>query len=80
MSERGHFRGGRGGARGDRGGRGGARGGANAGQHQDRPRKENILDLAKLMDKEISVKFNGGREGMPCQVCLSFLPNADLRQ
>ncbi|KAK7538866.1 hypothetical protein IWX49DRAFT_588824 [Phyllosticta citricarpa] len=62
MSERGHFRGGRGGPRGDRGGRGGGRGGANAGQHQDRPKKENILDLAKLMDKEISVKFNAGRE------------------
>lgn len=62
MSERGNFRGGRGGRGGDRGGRGGSRGG-HAGQ-QERPKKENILDLGKLMDKEISVKFNGGREGM----------------
>jgi len=67
MSERGHFRGGgRGGGRGDRGGgsRGG-RGGAAAagGQQQERPKKENILDLARYMDKEIMVKFNGGREG-----------------
>ncbi|EGR50019.1 uncharacterized protein TRIREDRAFT_34149, partial [Trichoderma reesei QM6a] len=28
----------------------------------ERPKKENILDLAKYMDKEIIVKFNGGRE------------------
>ncbi|KAF2143459.1 uncharacterized protein K452DRAFT_350466 [Aplosporella prunicola CBS 121167] len=63
MSERGHFRGGRGGGRGggDRGGRGGGRGGAH-GQGHERPKKENILDLGKLMDKEITVKFNGGRE------------------
>ncbi|KAF2104162.1 U6 snRNA-associated Sm-like protein LSm7 [Rhizodiscina lignyota] len=62
MSERGHFRGGpRGrGGHGDRGGRGG-RGGGAAGQ-QEKPKKENILDLAKYMDKEIRVKFNGGRE------------------
>ncbi|WPH03500.1 Hypothetical protein R9X50_00638000 [Acrodontium crateriforme] len=63
MSERGNFRGGRGGGRGGRGGGGdrGGRGGANAGQAQDR-KKENILDLTKYMDKEITVKFNGGRE------------------
>ncbi|KAI9759693.1 MAG: Sm-like protein lsm7 [Chaenotheca gracillima] len=76
MSERGSFRGGRGrgggggggGDRGDgghhRGGRGGGRGGGGA-QHQggsERPKKENILDLTKYMDKEINVKFNGGRE------------------
>jgi hypothetical protein len=30
---------------------------------RDRPKKENILDLAKYMDKRITVKFNGGREG-----------------
>jgi U6 snRNA-associated Sm-like protein LSm7 len=64
MSERANFRGGRGG-RGDRGGRGGGdrggRGGGNA-QGGDR-KKENILDLSKYMDKDISVKFNGGREG-----------------
>jgi U6 snRNA-associated Sm-like protein LSm7 len=68
MSERANFRGGRGG-RGDRGGRGGGdrggRGGANA-QGGER-KKENILDLSKYMDKEISVKFNGGREGQYMQ-------------
>jgi len=68
MSERGSFRGrGRGGGRdggdgGHRGGRGGARGGGQGGQQQERPKKENILDLTKYMDKEITVKFNGGRE------------------
>lgn len=67
MSERGNFRGrggsGRAGGGGDhgRGGRGGARGGA--GQQAEKPKKENILDLTKYMDKEITVKFNGGREG-----------------
>ena len=70
MSDRGQFRGGRGGGGGrggDRGGRGGARGGGGAAaghsQQHDRPKKENILDLSKYMDKEIAVKFNGGREG-----------------
>ena len=67
MSERGTFRGGRGGGgrgggehRG--GGRGGGRGGAHGGQ-AEKPKKENILDLSKYMDKQIIVKFNGGREG-----------------
>lgn len=63
MSERGN-RGGRGGGRGrgggDRGGRGGAAGGGNAGPER---KKENILDLNKYMDKAVTVKFNGGREG-----------------
>lgn len=68
MSERGHFRGGARGAGGGRGGRGGggARGGASSQQtHQpnEKPKKENILDLTKYVDKEITVKFNGGREG-----------------
>ena len=69
MSERGNFRGGRGGASSNRGGRGGGRGdgktGGNAatGSTGEKPKKENILDLSKYMDKEISVKFNGGREG-----------------
>lgn len=68
MSERGSFRGGRGG-RGarqpqHRGGGGGA---------QEKPKKENILDLGKYMDKEVQVKFNGGREGE-----FSFLPFAHL--
>lgn len=73
MSERGQFRGGRGGGRGrggggggDRGGRGGAHHGGGAAAHQqgaERPKKENILDLNKYMDKDILVKFSGGREG-----------------
>lgn len=70
MSERGNFRGrgggGGGGGRGggDRGGRGGGGSGARGGHTQgEKPKKENILDLTKYMDKEISVKFNGGREG-----------------
>ncbi|RFU24199.1 hypothetical protein B7463_g12140, partial [Scytalidium lignicola] len=73
MSERGH-RGGRGGSRGSdyRGGRGGGgRGGGDRAGHggahqsgQEKPKKENILDLGKYMDKRITVKFNGGREGM----------------
>lgn len=66
MSERGNFRGGRAG-RGDRGGRGGTssdRGGRGGSQASGGERKkENILDLTKYMDKEITVKFNGGREG-----------------
>ncbi|RMZ88352.1 hypothetical protein DV736_g4432, partial [Chaetothyriales sp. CBS 134916] len=28
----------------------------------ERPKKENILDLTKYMDKQVNVKFNGGRE------------------
>ena len=66
MSERGTFRGrggGRGGGGDHRGGRGGGRGGAHGAQQAEKPKKENILDLTKYMDKEINVKFNGGREG-----------------
>ncbi|MCJ1340617.1 Sm-like protein lsm7 [Bachmanniomyces sp. S44760] len=65
MSERGNFRGGRGGGRGSdqRGGRGGPRGAGHGGSQAEKPKKENILDLTKYMDKEINVKFNGGREG-----------------
>lgn len=78
MSERASFRGrgtsraGGGGEthRGGRGGSGGAGGGAarggggggGHGQQAEKPKKENILDLTKYMDKEITVKFNGGRE------------------
>ncbi|KAL8831220.1 MAG: hypothetical protein Q9170_005391 [Blastenia crenularia] len=64
MSERASFRGGRGGRGGGdhRGGRGGGpRGGGGQGQ-AEKPKRENILDLTKYMDKEITVKFNGGRE------------------
>ena len=34
---------------------------ASAGQ-AEKPKKENILDLSKYVDKAIRVKFNGGRE------------------
>lgn len=68
MSERGNFRGRGGGGGGSRGGsdRGGSRGGrvGHPSQGGEKPKKENILDLTKYMDKEISVKFNGGREGV----------------
>ncbi|ATY62801.1 LSM domain-containing [Cordyceps militaris] len=74
MSERPTYRGGRGGrgGRGDGGGhhrggggRGGAsRGGAGGADGGERPKKENILDLSKYMDEQITVKFNGGREVM----------------
>lgn len=70
MSERGHFRGGErrgGGGGGGRGGRGGGRGGGaasnQANQSHEKPKKENILDLAKYVNKQVNVKFNGGREG-----------------
>ncbi|TLS22055.1 uncharacterized protein PpBr36_09337 [Pyricularia pennisetigena] len=62
---RGNYRGRGGGDRGGRGGRGGDHhGGKNNDQQgeRERPKKENILDLAKYMDKEVQVKFNGGRE------------------
>jgi len=78
MADRGHTRGGRGGGHhyhhyrgGSRGsGRGGGGpsgsssggGGPGVAQERERPKKENILDLAKYMDKRITVKFNGGRE------------------
>ncbi|UKZ84685.1 Sm-like protein lsm7 [Trichoderma asperellum] len=75
MSDRPFHRGGRGGgdrgggSGGHRGGRGGGRGGGAGGgasgaggAQTERPKKENILDLAKYMDKAIIVKFNGGRE------------------
>lgn len=66
---RGPFRGnnsgdrGGGGGRGG-GGRGGGRGGGPGGAQQERKPREAILDLAKFRDKAITVKFNGGREGM----------------
>ncbi|OJI96935.1 hypothetical protein ASPVEDRAFT_36320 [Aspergillus versicolor CBS 583.65] len=66
MSERGSFRGGgrgRGGGYDRSGGRGGhGKGGGGGGAQQEKPKKENILDLNKYMDKEVRVKFNGGRE------------------
>ncbi|KAM3528447.1 hypothetical protein NHJ13051_002428 [Beauveria bassiana] len=58
--------GGRGGSsRGGGGDRGGHRGaGGGGGEGGEKPKKENILDLTKYMDKQITVKFNGGREVM----------------
>ncbi|KAI9350003.1 hypothetical protein DFJ73DRAFT_643103 [Zopfochytrium polystomum] len=51
-----------------RGGGGGGRGGGGNKQHRPNtgggpslPKKENILDLSKYVDKKISVKFAGGR-------------------
>ena len=72
---RGGFRGR--GARGDRGGRTGApssRSGAqkSGGGDTERPKKENILDLSKYLNKALRVKFSGGREGMT-DLCLSLL-------
>ncbi|EXF85817.1 LSM domain-containing protein [Colletotrichum fioriniae PJ7] len=59
----GNYRGGRGGGRGGGGGGGDRGGGAQgSGGDRERPKKENILDLSKYMDKQITVKFNGGRE------------------
>ncbi|KAF2843767.1 U6 snRNA-associated Sm-like protein LSm7 [Patellaria atrata CBS 101060] len=70
MSDRASFRGGRGHSSEHRGGRGGgARGGPHGhgggreeGKERERPKKENILDLGRYLDKEIAVRFNGGRE------------------
>ncbi|KAL4401626.1 U6 snRNP-associated protein Lsm7 [Malassezia pachydermatis] len=57
MSERTH---------GNRGGRGGGRGGHQGrndnARSQEKPKKEAILNLAKYVDKQIRVKFSGGRE------------------
>ncbi|KAL2758369.1 hypothetical protein ACRALDRAFT_1068711 [Sodiomyces alcalophilus JCM 7366] len=64
MADRGFHRGGGRGGGGYRGGRGGGagRGGNQASADREKPKKENILDLGKYMDKRITVKFNGGRE------------------
>ncbi|KAK4239097.1 hypothetical protein C8A03DRAFT_32841 [Achaetomium macrosporum] len=71
MADRPYRGGGRGGPRGGRGGGGsrgggggaaGAAAGAGADNNKERPKKENILDLKRYMDKRITVKFNGGRE------------------
>jgi U6 snRNA-associated Sm-like protein LSm7 len=91
MSERGQFRNTRGprggGGRGGRGGahkhsNGGGGGGAHAGgaaadkdKDKERPKKENILDLNRFMDKQMKVKFNGGREGKGIpRFCACFAP------
>ena len=66
MTDRPQSRGGRGRGGESRGGRGrgGDRGGRGGSSIGERPKKENILDLGKYMDKRIVVKFTGGREGM----------------
>ncbi|KAI5296871.1 Sm-like protein lsm7 [Ascosphaera atra] len=71
MADRGAFRG-RGGSAHRGGGYGQHRGGGNArggnqthngaDQQKERPKRESIVDLSKYMDKEICVKFSGGRE------------------
>ncbi|BGP19925.1 hypothetical protein JCM10213_002283 [Rhodosporidiobolus nylandii] len=54
---------GRGRGRGGRGGGGSAGAGRGAGgRAEDRPKREAILDLGKYVDKQIRVKFTGGRE------------------
>lgn len=68
---RGRGGGGGGGHRGGRGGHGGHQQGGEGGERSERPKKENILDLSKYQDKEIRVKFAGGREGAFC--CLAGL-------
>lgn len=52
----------RGGGRGGYGNRGQNHGGTDGQEETERPKKENILDLKKYMDKRVTVKFNGGRE------------------
>ncbi|RAL63554.1 hypothetical protein DID88_003598 [Monilinia fructigena] len=49
----GEHRGGRGGGRGGHGGERGGHGGGNS----EKPKKENILDLGKYMDKQITVQI-----------------------
>ncbi len=61
------------------GGRGGG-GGGGAGEGQERPKKENILDLAKYMDKQIRVKFSGGREGMIIFLSIHFLLSPEKKR
>ncbi|KAK9453858.1 hypothetical protein V1511DRAFT_503425 [Dipodascopsis uninucleata] len=51
-----------GGGRGGGGYRGNRQHHGNQAQQHDRPKKEAILDLAKYQDREIRVKFSGGRE------------------
>jgi len=70
--ERGRFRNARGGRGGGRGNTAGGRGGHHhrdgqgsnhaSGNQPEKPKKENILDLNRFMDKQMRVKFNGGRE------------------
>jgi U6 snRNA-associated Sm-like protein LSm7 len=71
MSERGNFRGGGPRGRGgDRGGRGGGGGRSGASEQKERPKKENIIDLNRFMDKPLKIKFSGGREGEGLRCCV----------
>lgn len=36
--------------------------GAQSSEKRDRPKKESIIDLSKFVDKQVRVKFQGGRE------------------
>jgi U6 snRNA-associated Sm-like protein LSm7 len=44
------------------GGGGGSGGGGGGDQQKERKRKESIVDLARYLEKNIRVKFAGGRE------------------
>ena len=59
---RGGGRGGGGGGDSRGGGGGGYRGGSSGGGDGERPKRENILDLSRFVDKRIVVKFSGYRE------------------
>ncbi|KAI9224686.1 hypothetical protein BC828DRAFT_372820 [Blastocladiella britannica] len=62
-SDQQQYRGGRGGGGRGGGGGGGRGGGSGGGGSSSGPRERtNILDLSKYMDKQIQVKFVGGRE------------------
>lgn len=37
-------------------------GSTNTGPKKDRPKRESIIDLSKFLEKQIRVKFQGGRE------------------
>lgn len=52
--------------------RGASRGGRGGGSTQPQ-RKENILDLSKYQDKQIRVRFTGGREGTSSVSRVGFL-------
>lgn len=40
----------------------GGAGGGGGEQKRERPKKESIIDLSKFIDKQVHVKFQGGRE------------------
>lgn len=81
---RGRGGGGGGGGGGHRGG--GGRGGhghhnqEGGGERSERPKKENILDLSRYQDKEIRVKFAGGREGTDIHTHMSRISQPPYSQ